>query len=45
MDTLAEIVYLLQSRIPLSSKHRGHTLTSNWSGFHECHIEPDWLLI
>jgi len=22
-----------------------HKLSGNWSGYSECHIEPDWLLI
>lgn len=29
----------------LISKYKDHALTGNWSGFRECHIEPDWLLI
>jgi mRNA interferase YafQ len=24
---------------------RPHNLVGNWSGYRECHIEPDWLLI
>ena len=24
---------------------RPHNLIGNWSGYTECHIEPDWLLI
>ena len=24
---------------------RPHKLSGNWSGYAECHIEPDWLLI
>ncbi len=35
---------LLQGRI-LPMKHRDHALTGNFSGFRECHILPDWLLI
>ena len=29
----------------LPAKYRDHTLTGNYSGFRECHITPDWLLI
>ena len=29
----------------LLSKYRDHALSGNWSGYRECHIEPDWLLI
>ena len=34
-------------RIPdaLPEKNRDHQLTGNFSGYRECHIEPDWLLI
>ena len=24
---------------------RDHALTGKWTGYRECHIEPDWLLI
>ncbi|MEA3290792.1 MAG: type II toxin-antitoxin system YafQ family toxin [Pseudomonadota bacterium] len=24
---------------------RPHSLAGNWSGYRECHIEPDWLLV
>ena len=30
---------------PLPPKHRDHALTGNWTGFRECHVTPDWLLI
>ena len=29
----------------LDEKYRDHNLTGKWSGYRECHIEPDWLLI
>jgi mRNA interferase YafQ len=29
----------------LEEKYRDHALEGNWKGFHECHIQPDWLLI
>jgi len=29
----------------LPPKNRDHNLSGNYSGFKECHIEPDWLLI
>ncbi len=29
----------------LQPKYKDHKLTGNYSGFKECHIEPDWLLI
>jgi len=29
----------------LPPKNHDHPLTGNYSGFRECHIAPDWLLI
>ena len=29
----------------LDTVHRPHKLTGKWTGFWECHIAPDWLLI
>jgi len=29
----------------LSARYRDHALTEDYSGFRECHIMPDWLLI
>ena len=29
----------------LPEKYRDHSLKGEYSGYKECHIEPDWLLI
>jgi mRNA interferase YafQ len=29
----------------LEEKYHDHALSGKWSGFRECHIQPDWLLI
>ena len=29
----------------LEAKYRDHSLSGNYKGCRECHIEPDWLLI
>lgn len=42
---LEEIVQQLQKSLPLKPKNRDHVLVGDWSGFRECHITPDWLLI
>ena len=42
---LKEIVTLLAEGKPLPENNRDHALTGNWSGYRECHITPDWLLI
>jgi len=30
---------------PMETKHRDHDLSGDWSGYRECHILPDLLLI
>lgn len=30
---------------PLPPKNKDHLLTGNYTGYRECHILPDWLLI
>ena len=29
----------------LDKKYKDHLLSGDYSGFRECHIEPDWLLV
>lgn len=43
---LLEIILqtLLEEKL-LHERHQDHPLTGNYSGFRECHILPDWLLI
>ena len=45
LDLLDAVVTNLAERRPLAEKYRDHELTGNYSGFRECHIQPDWLLI
>jgi len=42
---LRAVVNMLANEQPLDLKYRDHSLSGNYSGFRECHIEPDWLLI
>jgi mRNA interferase YafQ len=44
-DKLVTILNLLANRIPLASKYHDHALSGGWTGYRECHIENDWLLI
>ena len=44
-DKLWDIVEKLLAEQPLEPRHRLHLLTGNWSGYWECHIESDWLLV
>ncbi|MCL2377576.1 MAG: type II toxin-antitoxin system YafQ family toxin [Defluviitaleaceae bacterium] len=45
VDFLDEIIQTLRERKPLEPKHHDHALTGDYTGFRECHIQPDWLLI
>lgn len=45
LSLLKDIVTKLANGEPLDPKHKDHTLSGNWVGYRECHIQPDWLLI
>lgn len=45
ISLLNDIVNHLQSGQKLDAKYHDHDLSGNYSGFRECHIQPDWLLI
>ena len=45
LEKLWNIIELLVSEVHLPVKARNHALSGDFSGFMECHIEPDWLLI
>lgn len=36
---------MLAADKPLPAKNRDHGLGGNWSGYRECHLKPDVLLI
>lgn len=38
-------IVLLANDEQLPPKYRDHALTGNFTGFRDCHIQPDWLLI
>lgn len=42
---LEEVVEMLRTRQTLPPKYRDHELTGSYTGFRECHIMPDWLLV
>ena len=44
-DKFIIIMGLLLASEPLPGRCRPHLLSGNFSGFTECHIAPDWLLI
>ena len=45
LGKLKEVVGCLVEREPLPTKNQDHALTGNWTGWRDCHLEPDWLLI
>ena len=45
LSELKTIIEMLVRQEPLPERCRDHSLVGNWSGFRECHIRPDWLLI
>jgi mRNA interferase YafQ len=45
MEKMRQVILLLLSGEPLPARYRDHTLSGDWIGHRECHIDPDWLLI
>lgn len=45
ISLLKDIVTKLANGEPLDPKYKDHSLSGNWTGHRECHIQPDWLLI
>jgi len=43
--TLAALVGQLAADAPLAERVRDHALSGNWSGFRDCHVRPDLVLI
>lgn len=42
---LKDVLQRLVTDEPLPVNQRDHALTGNWSGYRECHLKPDLLLI
>ncbi len=45
LSLLDDVIETLGCGKTLSEKYKDHVLKGEYSGFHECHIKPDWLLI
>jgi mRNA interferase YafQ len=45
MTKLRHVLQLLIDEAPLPERLRDHALKSNWAGYRDLHIEPDWLLL
>lgn len=45
LGKLFEVIDILANGETLDVKYKDHSLTGNYRGTRECHVEPDWLLI
>lgn len=45
LGKLMVVLNMLQSEIPIPAEYYPHMLTGDYSGYMECHIEGDFLLI
>ena len=45
LNLLEEVLQSLIEEKPLAEKFRDHALAGKYTGFRECHILPDWLLV
>lgn len=45
LSLLEEVIDTLLREEPLEAARRDHELVGRYTGFRECHVQPDWLLI
>lgn len=45
LGKLKLVLNMLQKGQELPAKYKDHSLSGNFAGCRECHIEPDWLLV
>lgn len=45
ISLLDDIIRKLSVGETLPIINKDHALSGNWTGYRECHIQPDWLLI
>ena len=45
LDLINNVFELLELSGNLPAKYKTHKLTGNYTGFLECHIQNDWLLV
>lgn len=45
IDKLDQVILMLANGERLPENLKDHELAGRFSGFRECHIEPDWLLV
>ena len=42
---LVNVIEMLANGVVLPEKYRDHLLSGKYTGYRECHITPDWLLV
>ena len=45
LELLDKVITTLAMGESLPNENRDHDLHGNWKGYHECHIQSDWLLV
>ncbi len=45
MEKLKELIKLLREGKPLPAKYCDHRLKGKYSGYWDCHVEPNWILV
>lgn len=45
MKLLTKVIDTLARGEPLPAKYQNHQLKGIYSGYFDCHIQPDWVLI
>ena len=45
MRILFDVINTLSIPDTLSQQHKDHPLSGQYTGYRECHLKPDWLLI
>jgi mRNA interferase YafQ len=44
-ESLVTVLQSLAADTPLLERYRDHPLTGDWSGYRDCHVKPDLVLI
>jgi mRNA interferase YafQ len=45
INELLKVIEMLANEQALPEKYQDHVLKGNWTGYRECHVKPDLLLI
>ena len=44
-NDMSGIIFCVKNQQPLPPEKRDHALTGDYSGYRECHVHPDFLLV